>query len=567
MKSRTILLLATVLGGPLASSENLPLAVSGTPDHHELTWSADIGLTYTVLVSPDLQNWLCTGFSTVGAGDEITFVAEPDNPIPADLYYQVRGAQDSPFLVLPAHCVEVDLEDGVCFSFDLDQLPSLPDKIRIWTRDLNSGNSWDHMGTITDMVETPTVRFVRGPAVWIPSQPGQYEISVDAVDDTGSVIAVANRIVIVGHNQAPTITIDGQLDNGGGILGPSPIQNAFPMGARFTTTVTDPEGDEIRRVEFFDNGELIGTDFAAPFGEFLEALPGHSLIQDIVRLTDGQGNALPHNITAKAYDARGAVGETAVPWVVTITDDNRRPELAIVSPPNGKHTLYVSALDNGGQPTFSDNVRESYTRSVTIEVRDGAVQTFAEKLVANVLDENTVQLSNGSYNARYTGAHPASGEFENGLPSGLEINSGVLLTSGAFEFWDDGDSIEEKTESWFLPGDLPDCSDIIAANTVHPFIPKMPFSQCNLVDLQPQNEHLYLGDDTHIAQMVVPPSPQVEYDGMTIRLRLHVFVELGSVHDFRFVIADVDGAPTQDAFFDSGLFVEETSVHTAPPAP
>ena len=78
------------------------------------------------------------------------------------------------------------------------------------------------------------------------------------------------------------------------------------------------------------------------------------------------------------------------------------------------------------------------------------------------------------------------------------------------------------------------------------------------------NEHLYLDDDDDIAPT---PGPQVEYDGMTIRLRAHVFVEPQQEHAIRIVIADVDGSGGSDFILDSGIFLGEGSVLTREPVP
>jgi hypothetical protein len=89
-------------------------------------------------------------------------------------------------------------------------------------------------------------------------------------------------------------------------------------------------------------------------------------------------------------------------------------------------------------------------------------------------------------------------------------------------------------------------------------------SFCGLQNpLAPLYEHLYLDDDDDIKQMVAAGNEeyQVEYDGMTISLLLHAFVEPG-MHHVRIALADVD-----DAQWDSGLFIESASVRTVEPQP
>ncbi|MDB6072323.1 MAG: putative exosortase interaction protein [Verrucomicrobiales bacterium] len=95
---------------------------------------------------------------------------------------------------------------------------------------------------------------------------------------------------------------------------------------------------------------------------------------------------------------------------------------------------------------------------------------------------------------------------------------------------------------------LPDASGIVAVNTVN----------------GNQNQHLFRLDDLEIEDAVLPAnqSVQVEYDGMTVRLRIHAFVTAGQNHHVRIVIADVN-----DARLDSALFIKEGSVRTVPVVP
>ena len=73
----------------------------------------------------------------------------------------------------------------------------------------------------------------------------------------------------------------------------------------------------------------------------------------------------------------------------------------------------------------------------------GTIPTFAETLVANIVDPATVVPSNESF----TGIEASSGEFQDGDASGLEMDNGVLLTSGLFHLWDDGLDIEFADEN------------------------------------------------------------------------------------------------------------------------
>jgi hypothetical protein len=583
------------------------------------------------------------------------------------LFYRIHETADpynGGFLVLPGNNDEVDLIDGVCFSFNLDVFSVLPAKIRIYQRDYNSGDPWEQIGQITDFDEIDGIKFVRGSAVWLPDAEGEYEVQAAVVDGTGTVIASAVRHVTVGSNQAPSITITS---------GPT-TPSALRQAVIFTAIATDADGDDVRRVEFYDNGILIGTD-ATPD----ETSPGVFEFGDDIQDIEGNYYDLlkgTHDITAKAFDSRGAIGETASASQYVITGGNSRSTIAVTSPANGlivtqgqsftvvytegdpdgasdideveaydivtfdgdidtaspfddltidttgwdlgSHTIRVVTRDSSGD--------ESYPLYLTVFVRTGSGATFAETLVANIVDETTAAPSNEEFN----GVQASSDEFSTGLVSGLEINSGVALTTGDFQDWNAGDFSAGISTRWNAEGDqeledrvagndtndaavlefdvfctngqlemeyqfgsdeydefvsdaanpdcfndafmltidgkvvslVPDCSDIVAVNTVHPLIPAN--ISCTGEEIAAVNDHMYLDDDLDIDPAVAPANQgvQVEYDGMTIRLRIHAFVTPNTSHRIKLVIADVE-----DDQFDSALFIKEASVRTISPTP
>ena len=65
-----------------------------------------------------------------------------------------------------------------------------------------------------------------------------------------------------------------------------------------------------------------------------------------------------------------------------------------------------------------------------------------------------------------------------------------------------------------------------------------------------------MGDDEDIDPLGNLPN-QIEYDGMTVRLRAHVFLEPQTTHRVRIIIADVN-----DGILDSGVFLETGSLRT-----
>ena len=122
----------------------------------EISWMTTVGYIYQVDVSADLTTWVNTGIEEPGTGESVTY-AMPSN---ADaLFYCVRESLD--FLVLPEQDDDLDLTDGVCFAFDLNVLPELPTKIRIYRRPTNTLDPWEQIGLLAEFAEIDDIRFVR----------------------------------------------------------------------------------------------------------------------------------------------------------------------------------------------------------------------------------------------------------------------------------------------------------------------------------------------------------------------------------------------------------------------
>jgi hypothetical protein len=556
--------------------------------------------------------------------------------------------------VLPSQGQVIDLSDGVRIAFNLDVLPDLPEKIRIYTRPYNEGADWEQIGLITEFAVTVTgVPFVRGSVVWIPSPDAaeEQEVRAAAVDASGGVFAIATRRINVGQNQPPVITITG--------FTPAPSPN-------FTTVFEqDPEQDPVRRVDYYDNQIYLGTDYAAPFGNDI-------INRDRLHYPLRSGT---HSISAIAYDSSRVVGMTQSDYVIEINASSARPTLTITTPtqvectqgesfqigypadddedlngfvtlieaydytnpqegwvfladdtsvPTGSLTISTQNYDPGNyviRVTARDNSGDlSYPVYVELKILDPVTgTTFADDLAAVIADANSVAIANPTF----LGVPESSGIFTDGVDAGLEMDEGVLLTTGRFDSWNLGNQDPDTETLWGEPGYVPledriagsytedaavlafdaecihsqielevqfgseeyleyvshgdeckndammisvdnvivslvpDGSDIIAVNTAHPFIP-YTVSNCSLSDMQAVNEHLF--------ELTPPFSPSrphgVEYDGMVIRLRLHVLASTGQTRRIVCAIADVN-----DTRFDSGLFMEAYSLRSRQVAP
>lgn len=504
-------LLACLAFGSLAASSLLAqspvvLDVTGNAAEHQLTWTTELGFNYHIFVSTDLENWTDTGIVEPGCGSPVGYRIAPDPPEP-QLYYQIWASAGSAFLLLPCQWEEAALTDGVCFAFDLNTLMTDPERVLIWKRDYGSNDPFDLIGALTDFAEIDNIKFLRGSAVWVPDQTdlGEFEFLIEAVDDLGGIIEEVTRHVRVSPNLPPAITIDGVLN----VPGESPLTVEGQIAPRFSTTVSDPDvlghpafrtDDVIRRVEFFANGVHIGTDFTEPFGDQLRDITGAQFFDLLFRGI--------HEITARVYDSRGGVGETSLPFIINVTPLqgqtlNARPSLTITSPPNGTDlvqgedlliTVSVSDLDGEGDINGVDAVDmmmggqsgndleapfteielntttwlpgihtvevtatdksghssdDSFPRYLQVRIVDPDDATFAADLVEVITDPGSADPSE----ADFSGLEISSDEFSDGVISGLDLDEGILLTTGQFQIWNGRDDGEEEETIWDLVGD------------------------------------------------------------------------------------------------------------------
>ena len=561
------------------------------------------------------------------------------------MFYRVRASVDpnnGGFLVSPQQYDAINQIDGVCFAFDLSQFSSLPSKIRIFQRAYDTGEPWTLIGAITEFDERMGVKFMRGSAVWLPQAEGYYEVQAAVVDSTGAVVASAIRRITINQKQPPTISI---------VSGPASSASAIPLAGSFALEV----GDTVRRVEFYDNGKLIGTATQEEFEDTVRDLQGREV--DLFRGS--------HSIVARAYDSTGAFADSD-PYNVSVTGGNARPELTVTAPiddiavvvgdsfnivydpptdPDGfgdivavRASRYIIPFASSNNPSQPEEViaqdssapfeqlvvnttswnpgaytikvvavdtagEESYPHYFRVYVKSSSSADFAGDLFAELESDQSLSF----LDTNFVGREMSSGIFEDGHAFQLQIDSGVLLTTGDFNLWNAGNLSDEAGLQLSARGDFdlenrvagshtqdaavleceifcengqleieyqfgseeyhefvgefndafmiivngavvtraPDCANIVAVNTVN-------------LD---QNRHLFIGNNEDIDPTGIL-SNKVEYDGLTVRMRVHVFVEPQSINTVRIVIADVN-----DGILDSGIFLESGSFKTTIPTP
>jgi len=100
----------------------------------------------------------------------------------------------------------------------------------------------------------------------------------------------------------------------------------------------------------------------------------------------------------------------------------------------------------------------------------------------------------------------------------------------------------------------PDCSALISVSSIHPHVDPID-SLCGLAHpLMPRNEEFYVRNN------IFNQSNRVEFDGMTVTLRLHALVEPGQDYRLKIVLADLE-----DHFLDSAVFFKTASLRSINP--
>lgn len=541
------------------------------------------------------------------------------------------------FLVQPADDSTHLLEDGVPIGLDIEALglsgSTLPEKVDVFVRPAGGSDPWQQVGRITEFQERYGVKFFRGGAVWVPEEAGEYEVEAKAYGASDTLLATTTREITVEGNHVPDVVINN--------LPSLPYPDPSPVMLDLILSDEDP-GDEVRRVEFRDNGILIATDSTGPNFE-----------DDVQSVMLMKGS---HSLRATAYDRYGA-SDLSNHYSITVTGGESRPTLAITSPADGSTvgatsnlviSLTTTVPDGGTDAVNHIEATVTETSATTtkttgpftsITIPSANLQTGPNTVTVFVRDNDsiesyplTLQVTKGNFandlaqkiggnasavitNAKYTGKNEASAIFDNeeelGAPGvevvdGVNMLGGTLLTTGRAEYWDDNDSSEEKEARWNSPGD-PKLQDRIVGDTtedaaVLEFDVACTNSQLELelqfgseeyleyvgnfndaflvtvdnavMNLVPDGAEIIAVNSIHSGTMAYPAvreelfvnnddltgSLKVEYDGMTVRLRLHAFVTPGETHHVRIAIADVD-----DARLDSGLFLEAGSLKTVDP--
>jgi hypothetical protein len=134
-----------------------------------------------------------------------------------------------------------------------------------------------------------------------------YSLTAKAYDNGGAITtSTAVAVTVTSGNQLPSVSIT------------SPANNASftaPATINIAASASDADGT-ITKVEFYQNGSLLGTSTTSPYSFSWTNVAAAS-----------------YSLTAKAYDNGGAI-TTSTMVAVTVTSGNQLPSVSITSPAN-----------------------------------------------------------------------------------------------------------------------------------------------------------------------------------------------------------------------------------------
>lgn len=201
---------------------------------------------------------------------------------------------------------------------------------------------------------------------------GTVQLRSIAADAKGLTDTATLSVIIAAPNQAPTVSLAAQPSN------PSPV-----APASLTLNATAADDGAITKVEFYQDGVLIGTDIAGPtWSQAVSNLP-----------------AGPYSFTAKAFDnGTPQLWTLSAPLAINVVA-NKPPSVAITSPANdagftapASFPLVASASDSDGtiarvvfyQDADSIGTGTSSSSGYTLQVTNRPVGTY--KYTAKAVD-------------------------------------------------------------------------------------------------------------------------------------------------------------------------------------
>ncbi|MBU5638110.1 fibronectin type III domain-containing protein [Geomonas sp. Red69] len=190
--------------------------------------------------------------------------------------------------------------------------------------------------------------------------PGSYTLMTKAYDAAGNVGQSQSVTVTVANDtQAPTVSVT------------SPSNNLTVSGSvSIAASATDNVG--VSRVDFYVNNALLGSTNMAPYTYNWN--------------TKTVANGV-YNITAKAYDAAGNIGQSQI-TTVNVFNDVTAPVVTLTSPAGGSTVSGTVALTASATDNVGVSKVEFYQSNTLIGTSSAAPYSFSW---------NTALVANGTY--------------------------------------------------------------------------------------------------------------------------------------------------------------------------
>jgi hypothetical protein len=183
-------------------------------------------------------------------------------------------------------------------------------------------------GTLLGTATSPPYQFA-----WSNVGSGTYTLSAKATDTGGHSTSTSRAMTVNGPNVPPTVSLTAPV-NGANFTAPATIA---------MTASANDAGGSVTKVEFLQNGTVVGVTNIAPYG-----------------MTWSSAAAGSYTLTARATDDRGGV-TTSSPVAISVGPANVPPTVGLTNPTNGSSfaapatiALAANASDSDGNVTRVD---------------------------------------------------------------------------------------------------------------------------------------------------------------------------------------------------------------------
>ncbi|HEY1791359.1 MAG TPA: Ig-like domain-containing protein [Opitutaceae bacterium] len=176
---------------------------------------------------------------------------------------------------------------------------------------------------------------------WTPVNPGTYQIGVQVIDNKGDQVSTAPVTVTVTTPPSPSVSITGP-SSGTIITAGTPVS--------ITATASSPAGT-ITQVQFFENGQSIGTATSAPYTESFTPLSSGLYTFTAVATDNSNQTTMSNPVETEAFPASSGVGSVTDFGQYLGLGANDMGNFAFMSV-NGTNGVFIGHSTGSGKPTL-----------------------------------------------------------------------------------------------------------------------------------------------------------------------------------------------------------------------